>query len=264
MFFSRLSLAKNDIYSGLMQYHIWLYLAWRDIKQRYKRSTIGPFWITISTAIMVSAMGPLYGTLLKQPRGPYIQHLAVSIIIWNFISGYINESCTAFISAEGYIKQIKMPLTLHVLRVLARNLLYFTHNFTIILVVLFFYPPHHLKMIVLAPFGFMLVFANLYWIGLLLAVLSARFRDIPLIVSNIMLMLFFVSPIIWKVDMLGGNRLAADVNPIYHFMELIRTPLMGEQVRALSWSVVSIMLIAEIFITLLIFSRFRSRIAYWL
>jgi len=264
MFFSRLILAVNDVFSGLSQYHIWFYLAWQDIKQRYRRSTIGPFWITISTGILVLAMGPLYGALLKQDIGPYLQHLAISMIVWGFISGYINESCTAFISAEGYITQIKMPLTVHLLRVLARNLLYLIHNVAIILVVLFFYPPHNPKMLVLVPFGFILVFGNLYWIGLLLAILCARFRDIPQVVTNLMQILFFISPIIWKVDMLGRNRFAADANPLYHLMELIRTPLLGGQVSALSWIVSSTMMVGGAVVTLLAFSRFRSRIPYWL
>lgn len=264
MFLSRLTLAVHDVFSGLLLYHIWFFLAWQDIKQRYRRSAIGPFWITISTGILVLAMGPLYGSLLKQDIGPYLQHLAISMIIWSFISGFINESCTAFISAEGYIKEIKQPLTVHLLRTLARNLLYLIHNLAIILIVLLFYPPDNPIMLLLVPLGFFLVFGNLYWMGLLLAVLCARFRDIPQVVTNLMQMMFFISPIIWKVDMLGRNRLAADANPFYHLLELIRTPLLGGQVSALSWIVSSTLLVGGGLMTLLLFSRFRSRIPYWL
>ncbi|MGZ0080413.1 ABC transporter permease [Methylomonas sp. YC3] len=264
LFFRRLSLAVDDIFMGLSQYHIWFYLAWQDIKQRYRRSAIGPFWITISTGIMVLAMGPLYGALLKQDIGPYIQHLSVSMIIWGLISGYINESCMAFISAEGYIKQIKMPLTVHLLRVLAKNLLYFLHNVVIILVVLFLYPPQNLKAFFLIPLGFFLLFGNLFWIGLLLSILSARFRDIPQIIANIMQVLFFISPIIWKVDMLGSNHFAADANPLYHFIELIRAPLLGGNIDSLSWVVSTSLIFGGGGVALLVFTRYRSRIAYWL
>jgi ABC-type polysaccharide/polyol phosphate export permease len=164
-FLNKLILAIDDLFSGLLQSRIWFYLAWQDTKQRYRRSIIGPFWITISTGIMVLAMGPLYGALLKQEIGPYIQHLAISMIIWGFIAGYINKPCTTFISAEGYIKQIKLPLTVYLLRVLAKNFIILFHNAAIILVVLFFYPPLNAKMFALLPFGLILVFGNLLWIG---------------------------------------------------------------------------------------------------
>lgn len=264
MFLSRLNLATRDVYEGISQYHIWFFFAWQDIKQRYRRSVIGPFWITISTGIMVLAMGPLYGTLLKQDVGPYLQHLSISMIIWSFISGYVNESCTAFIGAEGFIKEFKQPLTVHLLRVFARNLLNFIHNIAIIVVVLFFFPPQFSRTLFFLPIGFVLVFGNLLWIGLLLATICTRFRDIPQIVTNVMQLMFFISPIIWKVDMLGRNRLAADVNPFFHFMELIRAPLLGGEIGELTWIVASSMFAAGMVITLLIFARFRSRVPYWL
>jgi ABC-type polysaccharide/polyol phosphate export permease len=264
MFFHKLKLAVHDLNTGLKHYPVWLYLAWQDIKQRYRRSVIGPFWITITTGIMVLAMGPLYGSLLKQEIGPYIQYLSVSIIIWTFISGYINESCNAFIAADGFIKQIKLPITLHLLRVLAKNVLYLLHNAIVIFIVLFFFPPEHFKSILIVPISIALVIANLYWMGLVLAVFCTRFRDIPQIVTSIMQVLFFLSPIIWRVDMLGTKRWAADANPFYHFMELIREPILGGQIQPLSWLFTLAMLVAGGLFTLLLFAKFRARIPYWL
>lgn len=264
MFFKRLALAIQDIYSGALLINIWFFLAWQDIRQRYTRSVIGPFWITISTGVLIIAMGPLYGTLLKQDMGSYLQHLAISMIIWNFIAGYVNESCGAFISAEGYIKQIKLPLTVHLLRVLTKNLLYFMHNVLIIIVLLFIYPPESLKYYFLLPAAFLLVFGNLFWVGFLLAILCTRFRDIPQIVTNLMQLLFFMTPILWKVDMLGKHRWAAEVNPFYHLIEIIRGPLLGGQVSALPWLVSIAMIAVGSLLALLVLSRFRSRIPYWL
>lgn len=264
MFFHKLKLALHDLGAGFGQYPVWLYLAWQDIKQRYRRSVIGPFWITITTGIMVLAMGPLYGSLLKQEIGPYLQYLSVSIIIWSFIAGYINESGNAFIVADGFIKQVKLPISLHLLRVLAKNSLYLAHNVVIIVIILLFFPPKSGVSILLVPVSLVLVIANLFWMGLLLAVFCTRFRDIPQIVASVMQVLFFMSPIIWKVDMLGRNRWAADANPFYHFIELIRAPILGEQVQPLSWLFAVSMLAGGGLITLLTFAKFRARIPYWL
>ena len=261
---SQLKAGIADLQSGFLNYHMWLFLAWQDIKKRYRRSVIGPFWITISTCCVITLMGPLYGVLLNQPVGPYVQYLAVSLIIWMFISTFINEACTTFIAAQTYILQIKLPLITHVLRVLSRGVFVLLHNLIIILVVLLIFPPESYSTIIFSFVGFVLVILNLFWIGLLLAILCTRFRDIPLIVGNLVVAAFFLSPILWKVDMLGRKAFLANFNPIYHFMELIRAPLFGSMPTMLTYVICISMLVIGSAITMVIFSRFRSRIAYWL
>ncbi len=64
--------------------------------------------------------------------------------------------------------------------------------------------------------------------------------------------------------MLGNRRFIADYNPLYHFINLIRAPLLGETPALLSWMVASLMLIFGGALSLLLFARFRSRIAYWI
>jgi ABC-type polysaccharide/polyol phosphate export permease len=244
---------------------IWWGLAWQEIKQRYSRSVIGPFWITLSTGVMVAAMGPLYGVLLGQDVSVYIQHLAVSLIIWNFISGCINEAGNTFVGAEGYIKQIALPLSVYSLKLIARNCLMLAHNSAVVLVVLFLLPPKDSFYIWLAPIGLLLVACNLFWIALLIGMLSARFRDIPQLVSNVLQVAFFLSPIIWSAEMLPpGRRYLADFNPLFHFIEVVRAPLLGETLHMISWLVVTALLIGGSTLTFVVFARFRARIPYWL
>ncbi|GAA5163761.1 ABC transporter permease [Viridibacterium curvum] len=226
---------------------------------------LGPFWITISTAVMVGAMGPLYGVLLGQDVGSYLQHLAVSLIFWTFISASINESGSAFIAAEGFIKQIALPLTTYIFRLIARNLILLAHNFAIVVVVLLIFPPAHMQDIWLFPLGLLLVIGNLFWLSLLLALVSTRFRDVPQLVSNLVQVAFFLSPIIWKADMLSAKtRFVADFNPLFHFLEIIRAPLLGEPIYATSWIFAGTLLVAGSSISFLAFARLRARTPYWL
>ncbi|MGI0015416.1 MAG: ABC transporter permease, partial [Nitrososphaera sp.] len=97
-----LKLALKDLFEGIHSIYIWPMLGWQDIKQRYRRSVLGPFWLTISNAALLGGMGPLYGRLLGQDINTYFAYLAVGFIIWMLIAGIINDSCNAFISAEGY------------------------------------------------------------------------------------------------------------------------------------------------------------------
>lgn len=264
-FVSDLSKSQLDLLGGLAKAPLWWSLAWQDTKQRYRRSILGPFWITVSTGVLVGAMGPLYGVLLGQNVASYLQHLAISMIIWTFISSSINEAGTAFIGAEGYIKQVALPLSIYIFRLLAKNVVMLAHNALIMLVILIFLPPASWRDVWLFPFGLLLVIGNLFWIMLLLAVLSTRFRDIPQLVANVVQVAFFLSPIIWKADMLGPkNRFVADLNPLYHFIEVIRAPLLGEPIYAVSWIVTISLLVFGGVTTLLIFARLRARIPYWL
>jgi len=244
---------------------IWWGLAWQEIKQRYSRSVIGPFWITLSTAVMVSAMGPLYGALLGQSVSSYVQHLAISLIIWTFISASINEAGTVFVGAENYIKQTNLPLSVYVLKLISKNLLMLAHNCVVIVVVLCLLPPDNFRSMWMVPIGLLLVVCNLCWLVLLLGMLSARYRDIPQLVSNIIQVALFLSPIIWSVEMLPpGKRYLADFNPILHLIEVIRAPLIGKSIHSVSWWVVTTMMVSGSILTFLVFKKFRSRVPYWL
>lgn len=260
-----LSKGKSDLISGALKFPLWWSLAWQETKQRYRRSILGPFWITISTGVMVAAMGPLYGALLGQNISTYLQHLAVSLIIWHFISSCINESGAVFIASEGFIKQISLPLSLYIYRMIARNLIIFAHNIIIVVVVLLFIPPSDSLGILLFPLGFFLVVGNLFWVALLLALCSARYRDVPQLVGNLVQVAFFLSPIIWKVDMLSSNRrFLAEFNPLYHLIEVIRAPILGDPIYPLSWILCCTFFLFGSVVTFFVFARLRPRVPYWL
>lgn len=260
---TKLALALKDFKDGVFSIHLWPMLGWQEIRQRYRRSMLGPFWLTISTGVMIGGMGPLYGKLFGHDIASYFPYLAVSLIVWLLIANLINDCSNAFIAAEGYIKQIKLPLTVHILRVVWKNLIIFAHNLVIVaLVLVFFRPPlgwHLLEV----PLGVLMISVNGLWLGLLLGLLCARFRDIPQIITSVVQVGFFLTPVMWKVETLGRHQWVAQVNPLFHFLEIVRAPLLGNSASFLSWAAVFSITAAGYVITLLVFSRFRARIAYW-
>lgn len=255
--------AVDDIREGVKSTHIWPLLGWLEIKQRYRRSVLGPFWLTLSTGGLVLGMGPLYGRLFNQDISSYFQFLAVSFVVWQFVAGLITDSCQAFIDAEGYIKQIKLPLSVHVLRVVWKNLIIFAHNFIIVvLVMLYLQPPigwHYL----LAPLGVLILAINGVWLGLLLGLFCARFRDIPPIITSLIQVALFLTPIMWKPEMLGRHQWTVNLNPLYHYLEVVRAPLLGAVPTVTTWVAIFAMTIGGYVVTLAFFARFRARVAYW-
>lgn len=260
---SNLRLAVKDIADGVSSIYIWPMLGWQEIKQRYRRSVLGPFWLTISTAALIGGMGPLYGRLLNQPIGQYFSYLAIGFVLWTLIATLINESCLVFIGAEGFIKQIRLPYTVHIARLIWKNLIIFGHNLLIVFVVLFFYRPNWNWHIVFMPIGVLMIALNALWLGLLLGLLCARFRDIPQVIASLVQVAFFLTPVMWKPNMLGRWEWSVNWNPIYHFLEIVRTPLLGGMVSGRSWIAVLLITVLGYTITLLLFARFRARIAYW-
>lgn len=260
---SQFRLALDDLKDGIGAIYVWPTLGWLEIKQRYRRSVLGPFWLTISTGFMLACMGPLYGKMFGQPVPSYFSYLAISFVVWILVSGLINDSCTAFIQAEGYIKQTKLPLTVHVMRAVWKNLLIFAHNLVIVVLVLAFFQPGVDWNLLLVPLAVLAISVNGVWSGIVLGLICARFRDIPPIVSSLVQVAFFLTPIFWTPSMLGRHQWAADLNPLFHFMEIVRRPLMGQDLSPLSWGVVLAITFLGVVLMLAVFQRFRARIAYW-
>jgi ABC-type polysaccharide/polyol phosphate export permease len=260
---SKFALALNDFKDGVLSIHLWPMLGWQEIRQRYRRSMLGPFWLTISTGALIGGMGPLYGRLFGHDLATYFPYLAISFIVWALMASLINDCSNAFIAAEGFIKQIKLPLTVHILRVVWKNLIIFAHNLVIVVLVLAFYPPRMGWHILQAPLGVLMIAVNGLWLGVLLGLLCARFRDIPNIIASVVQVGFFLTPVMWQVGTLGAYKWVAQINPLFHFLEIVRTPLLGNSASVLSWAVVILITVVGYILTLLVFSRFRARIAYW-
>lgn len=258
-----LALALKDLKDGVCSIHIWPMLGWMEIVQRYRRSALGPFWLTISTGALIGGMGPLYGRLLNQDLSLYFPYLAVSFIVWMLMASLINDSCNAFIGGGGFITQLKLPLSVHILRVVWKNILIFAHNLVIVVLVLVFYPPPLTWQLLLVPLGIFMIAINGIWLGLLLGLLCTRFRDVSQIVGSLVQIMFFLTPIMWKVEMLGRFQWTAQWNPLYHFLEIVRGPLVGNALNTSSWMAVLGITVVGFSVALVTFARFRNRIAYW-
>ena len=260
---SQTALALQDVGEGVCAFRLWGLLGWQDIRQRYRRSTLGPFWLTISMGALVGGLGMLYAGLFKMEVAEYLPFVAAGLILWGLISGLITEGCTAFIDAEGIIKQVRLPLSIHVCRVVWRNLIVFAHNVVIYVIAAVFFSIQPGWTGLLALPGIALLCLNGVWMGLLLGLVSARFRDIPQIVASVVQVTFFLTPIIWKPELLPDRAFILDINPFFHLVEMVRAPALGQAPRLVSWLAVLGITLGGWLVTLIMYRRYRWRIAYW-
>jgi ABC-type polysaccharide/polyol phosphate export permease len=253
-----------DVADGFRRRELWSTLGWQDIRQRYRRSVLGPFWITLSMAVMTASMGLLYAQLFGQSVADYLPYLTIGLVMWGFLSALVTDGCQAFIGAESMIKQMKLPVTVHVWREVWRNLILLAHNALVVVAVLALFgrTPHW--QVLLLPLALALLVLDGWWLGALLGALSARFRDIPQLVGSLLQVLFFLTPVIWSTRVLGSRSWLVDANPAYHMIEIVRAPLLGEPARLFSWLFVLAFTVAGATVTLLFLARFRARIPYWI
>jgi ABC-type polysaccharide/polyol phosphate export permease len=262
---AQLKLALDDIRQGITRSDLWLLLGWQDIRQKFRRSLLGPFWLTISTAIMLVALGFVYSALFKMDLNQYFPFLAAGIVAWSLISGLVIEGCYTFIGSEPMIKQIRLPFTVHACRVVWRNLLVFFHNIVIVVVVVLIFTswPSFVSLLSLLA-GLVLVALNGVWVALLIGLLCTRFRDAPPMIASLVQLVFFVTPILWHPSLLAGRQRVINFNPFHHFIELLRAPMLDTIPSAITWLAVIGILIGGWLVTFLVFLRFRRRIAYWI
>lgn len=256
--------AWSDLAEGLLRWRLWSQLGWHDIRKRYRRSVLGPFWLTLSMAVMVASLGLIYGTLFRLEIHGYLPFLAIGLATWTFIASVLNEGCVSFIELEPLIKNVRIPMSLHILRALWRNLIIYAHNSVIFLGVALVFEVRPGATALLSVAGLALLLVNAGWIMLLLGMICTRFRDVPPIVASVIQLLFFVTPVMWKPELLGDRRYLIALNPFYHLLEIVRAPLLGQVPGWESWVVGLLFALAGWAFTFVCFTRFRKRIAYWL
>ncbi|ACI52869.1 ABC-2 type transporter [Gluconacetobacter diazotrophicus PA1 5] len=257
--------ALTDIVHSLSQWQISWLLGIGDIKQRYSRSKLGQFWITMSMVVFIVAIGVVYSFLFHQSIHDFLPYVACNYVVWNLISGGVMDSSTAFVQAQDYIRQTKIPRSVFALRVLVRNCIFFLHNFLIIPVV-FIVMMHPVSWTVLLAIpGVMFIMGCGFFTCLSIGVICTRFRDLPQIVQSLMQLLMFVTPVMWPESSLAPQvRAMMAYNPFTAIMHMATEPLLGTVPSLQEYMVATLAFLLLMVGGLCIFARFRARIVYWL
>lgn len=254
---------QSDLLAAFKAYDLWSFLAWQDIKLRYRRSKIGPLWITLSMAIFCLTLGVVYSKLFKTDIREYLPFLSISFVIWGLIASLLGEFPNLYIDNAAYIKDIRInPFTV-LFRVVARNVLVFAHNALIIFGIYIYFDLWPGATALLAIPGLVLVLLNLAAIGLTLSIVGARFRDVGQITQNLIQVLFFITPVIWFPRLVSPDSWVLRANPFAYFLDLIRSPLLGSAPSMLSWGVALTTLILFTTVGVLLYRAKSSRIPFW-
>lgn len=213
--------------------------------------------------IFIVAMGEVYSRLFHEELGSYIPFFTAGFLMWTFISASINESIEVFKANASFIKQIRLPFNLYIFKHLSRHAIFLAHNLVVyVLVMLYFRLNPGWNLLWVIP-GFLLLFINVYWICLLVTLLSTRYRDTGPLLNSCIQIAFFITPISWMPKLIGPHSLIMKLNPFVYFLGATRNPLLGTCPTLHTWEYNVLAALGGMSITLVIFTYSRAKIPFW-
>jgi lipopolysaccharide transport system permease protein len=257
--------AARDLADGTRRLDIWLGLAWLDLKLRYRRTLVGPFWLPLSSLVTVAIMGFIYGTLFGMDMAHFYPYLACGLALWSLIASFINDAPSVFINAAHVAHQTPLPFSLYVLRRVANAFIQFLHtSVSFWAVALYFRVPFTTETLMLIP-GLAMLCIFGFWITLGLGTICLRYRDMAQVVAMATQVTFMVTPIFWPVELVAKKRpWVALYNPAYHLLEICRAPMLGRPIPWTSWAAVLLINAAGCLFAFIVFARCRKQLAYWM
>ncbi|GAB5099232.1 ABC transporter permease [Caballeronia sp. HLA56] len=256
-------LSIEDLMRSLSSWRLWTLLGWLEVRQRYARSRVGPFWLTISMGVMIGSIGIVYGTLFGQSMEDYLPFLSVSLVMWGTFATTVTEGGMAYISSGQFIRQAYTPKLIFVLQVVWRNLVILAHNFVIVVILLVVFGVKSWETLPVFLPALVVYILNAMWIAMVVGLLSARFRDLPQIINALIQIAFYITPIIFRPTSLSRFTFLVEWNPLAYLIDLVRAPLIGQFPSPLTWGVCLGMAAVGWLLALSLTGRYLKRIPYW-
>lgn len=252
----------QDIKQSLQRPALWLYLSWMDIVSRYRRTAIGPFWLVLSTFINITALGFVGASIFHYDLREFFPYIAAGMVSWSYLSTLIIEGCTVYVINAYTIQNLPTLLFSCALRVFVRNTIVLMHNLLVVVLLTFFTIGLNWNIFLILP-AFLICALTSVSITIILGMGCARFRDVTQIVNSLLSVVVFVTPIIWKKELLGSRVILADINPFTHYVEILRAPLIGQppSMISLTFCIIftSCLMVAAVFLL----NKFRHRVPFW-
>jgi ABC-2 type transport system permease protein len=252
-----------DIHQSIKRAGIWVRLGLSDTALKYRRSILGPFWLTLGMGITVLGLGTFWSLIWKVDLATFFPYLTAGILLWAFLVACLTEGAHCFAQQAALIRATPLPLFVHPLRLTVKIFLTFLHNSAVfILVAWYFHLPLSWSVLLVIP-GMALLIVFCAGAALFLGILGARFRDFPPIVESVVPLLFFLTPVLWYSHALGEREYLAFFNPLTHLIAIVRQPMLGQIPDSTNYMVSGAVIVGLWVLALVAFQRSRTRLTLW-
>lgn len=256
--------ALNDMIDGVKLAPLWIRLGWDQTLSRFRRTVLGPFWLSANLLAISISLSLVWGGLMGVDYRTTFAHTISGILVWSVVGGAIGEGAGVFIASAGTMTSQKLPLSFHIFLVMFRILVNFLAQLITMWVVL---AVLQLGAVPAWPllFSLPIVFLTTAMISLIIAFPATRYRDFAQLVGFVLQLLFFVTPIFWVPSPASRHQmLIAKYNPFAHLVGLLRDPLLGVLPRRSDWEWSLSTLILMTALAVVMLALFRKRVVFWL
>ena len=208
------------------------FLAWRDIKVRYKQTALGVLWIVLQPLASMVVFSFLFGTLLKVPSGdvPYPIFAYSALLPWNYFAASLGRSSTSVVSSAHLITKIYFPRLIIPISGVLSSLVDFAIAFLVLIGLMAYFGIAPTAATLLLPGLILLAMATALGFGLWLAALNVRFRDINYIIPYLIQIWMYVTPVIYGSTLIPERfRFLLGLNPMTGVVEGFRWALLGRR-----------------------------------
>jgi lipopolysaccharide transport system permease protein len=249
---------------GLSDHSRWFYLGLQDIRLKYRRSLIGPWWITLSSGLTILMLSILWSKLFNMNLDVYVPFFGIGFICWGWISTQIIESTLGFTPFKASIKQIRLMPSIFIYRLNLRNIVILAHNFIIVVIIFAYFRIVPSSINLISILGIFLVQLNISLLMIIVSIFCTRYHDMSQVVTVLIQVAFLFTPILWEPSILQGHEYLLDYNIFYHWIEIIRGPLLNKIPTLSNWIWSLSSLLALLFTSTWMLGRFKHRIPYWI
>jgi ABC-2 type transport system permease protein/lipopolysaccharide transport system permease protein len=251
----------REFYTAARLWRQWLQMSVTEVTMQYRRSILGPFWLVLNTLIFIATLGVVYSYVFNISVANYLPFLATGLVIWGLLAAFVTEGGTTFTAHAAMVRNLNLPLPFFAYKVASRQAIVFAHVLFALIPVYLFFPASLSPVMVLAVPALALHLVNGVALAVLLGMLCCRFRDLANVIANFMQAMFFLTPIFWPVGSVS-HPLIYLANPFYHYVEIVRAPLLGEPATALNWLVAGGLSALLWGSAMAVFVRFRWRVVH--
>ena len=255
----------KEFVNSLYLWRIWNIATIYRIVLSYRRTYLGTLWLMVGITMIVLVKSFLFSGIFNVPSNRIIPNLAIGMLIWRLLAGIINGFCNALSSNKANFEQGYFPLFTPILSVIIYHSFIFMHTFFPMVIISFYFMLPNMSDVWLIVPGIILIFFAGIPIGYILAVVCTRYRDLANLIHAVMGVLFFLTPVIWLPEMATGFReWVLLLNPFFHFMELVRDPLVNQPIEILNWIVALVIGLVAWGVSYLLFNFYGRRVLIWL
>lgn len=258
--------AFTDLGRGLALAPMWIHLTFQEMLGEFRRFFFGVFWIPLGMTIFVLALGYVYAYIRQYNYSDFVPYLAAGMLAWQFMHSSTMSGMNLFTRSSAHILNVNLPYSYFSFKLVFRQIVELVMVFFVFLAVAIYFGLPFTPTMLLAVPGILLYIVTAVFVILIMSVLTIRFRDLETPVSYAFRVLFLVTPILWLLEDRAGSRRAAFVqyNPFFHYLEIVRAPLLNQTPEALNWYVSAGCSCGLILVGHIVFIRARAKIPYWL